>query len=45
MDNLRKELERELINLEIEADEDITVKLVTKKFKRKALKVHSDKTG
>ena len=47
MENLRKELKRkrELANLEIEVDEDITVKLVTKKFKKKALKVHSDKTG
>ena len=39
------EHENELKNLEIEEDEVLTVKLVTRKFKRKALKVHSDKTG
>ena len=32
-------------NLEIEKEDELTVKLIEKKFKRKALKVHSDKTG
>ena len=45
MENLKKEHENELKNLEIDEDELLTVKLVTRKFKRKALKVHSDKTG
>ena len=45
MENIRKQLVKELSNLEITAEDIITVKLVTKKFKMKALKVHSDKTG
>ena len=35
MENLKKEHENELKNLEIEEDELLTVKLVTRKFKRK----------
>ena len=37
-------MEKELKNLGVEEEEALTVKLVTKKFKKKALKVHSDKT-
>ena len=44
MEIFRKEYEKELLNLEIEESEEITQKLVTTKFRRKALKVHSDKT-
>ena len=32
------------MNLEIEEGEEITIKVVTTKFKKKALRVHSDKT-
>ena len=45
MENIRKHFEKELKNLEINDENEITVKLIEKKFKRKALKVHSDKTG
>ena len=45
MENLREQLESELKNLEVEPEEELTLRLVTKKFKKKALKVHSDKTG
>ena len=34
---------KELKNLEISEEEELTVKLVTRKFKKKTLKVHSDK--
>ena len=44
MENIRKNYEKELRTLEISDEEELTVKLVTKKFKKKALKVHSDKT-
>ena len=44
MRTFRKDFEKELKNLEIEECEEITTKLVAKKFRRKALKVHSDKT-
>ena len=44
METIRRQYEKELKNLEITQDEHITMKLVTTKFKRKALKVHSDKT-
>ena len=43
MENLRKKYEKELRILEINEDEELTVKLVTTKFKKKALRVHSDK--
>ena len=45
MENLRKQFISELRNLEIGEDELLTEKLVTQKFRKKALKVHSDKTG
>ena len=45
MENLRKQFISELRNLEIGEDELLTGKLVTQKFRKKALKVHSDKTG
>ena len=45
METIKKQFERELKNLEIEEEDIITIKLVEKKFRRKALKVHSDKTG
>ena len=44
MEHLRKTLLRELINLEVEEEEVLTVSLEPKKFKKKALKVHSHKT-
>ena len=43
MENLRKQLDSEIKNLEIGEDEVISLKLVTQRFKKKALKVHSDK--
>ena len=43
MENIRKDFKKELKNLEISEEEELTVKLVTRKFKKKALKVHSDK--
>ena len=45
MDNFKKLYQKELANLEIGNENEITKKLVVLKFKRKALKVHSDKTG
>ena len=45
MENIRKLYQKELTNLEIGNEAVITKKLVVLKFKRKALKVHSDKTG
>ena len=45
MENIRKQYVNELSNLEITEEDIITEKLVKKKFKMKALKVHSDKTG
>jgi hypothetical protein len=45
MENFRKQFEHEIKNLEISEDEVITLKLVSHRFKKKALKVHSDKTG
>ena len=45
MENLRRQFESEIKNLEISEEELLTVKLVTQKFRKKALKVHSDKTG
>ena len=44
MENFRRDFEKELKNLEIEECDEITTKLVGRKFRRKALKVHSDKT-
>ena len=44
MENIRKQFSKELKNLEIGEDETITVQLVGKRFRKKALKVHSDKT-
>ena len=44
MENIRKQYQKELRMLEISEDEELTVKLITTKFKKKALKVHSDKT-
>ena len=45
MEAIRKNLKKELNNLDIEETEDITIRFVEKKFKKKALKVHPDKTG
>ena len=45
MEAIRKDLEKELHNLEINETEDISIKSVEKKFRVKALKVHPDKTG
>ena len=45
MENIRKQFSKELKNLEINEEETITPRLVEKRFKKKALRVHSDKTG
>ena len=44
MENIRKQFKKELENLEIKEDEIITLKLVGTRFRKKALRVHSDKT-
>ena len=44
MEYIRKQFANELKNLEVEECEEISAKILSKKFKRKALKVHSDKT-
>ena len=44
MENIRKQFERELKNLEITEEDILTARLVTVKFRKKALRVHSDKT-
>ena len=44
MENTKKQYHKELQNLEIGLDETITVQLVGKRFRKKALRVHSDKT-
>ena len=44
MEYIRKQFANELKNLEVEEGEEISAKILSKKFKRKALKVHSDKT-
>ena len=45
MEALRNNLKKELTNLEVEETEEISIKMIEKKFKKKALKVHPDKTG
>ena len=45
LNNFRKQFAKELDNLEINDVENLSEKFISKKFKRKALKVHSDKTG
>ena len=45
MMNLKKHYENELKNLEVKDEEEINQKMLSKKFKQKAFKVHSDKTG
>ena len=45
MEMIRNRYQKELTNLEIGDEDVITGRLVNLKFKRKALKVHSDKTG
>ena len=45
MENIRQQFEKELLNLEIGKDEELSVKLVGSRFRKKALRVHSDKTG
>ena len=47
MENFKKTFERQLNNLDIDikSTDNISEKFVSLKFKRKALKVHSDKTG
>ena len=44
LDNFKKQFAKELNNLEINDVENLSEKFISKKFKRKALKVHSDKT-
>ena len=43
--NLKKQYREELKNLEVNEDKEINQKIISKKFKKKAFKVHSDKTG
>ena len=45
MENFKVLFAKEHRNLEIDNTDNITEQYVTKKFKKKALKVHSDKTG
>ena len=45
MEEFRKNCAEELKRLDINDDEEVTVKLLSSKFKKKALKVHPDKTG
>ena len=45
MENFKKQFENELKNLEIEDTDVLSEKHIATKFKKKALKVHSDKTG
>ena len=45
MEAFRKQFEKELSNLEVTEKEEITVKVLSKKFKKKAFKLHPDKTG
>ena len=45
MEAIRNTFKKELNKLEISETEEITTKSVEKKFKKKALKVHPDKTG
>ena len=45
MEMFKKTHENELNNLEVDATEDITMKLLSSRFKKKALRVHPDKTG
>ena len=45
MENFKKLFAKELENLKIANTDIITEKYVSTKFKREALKVHSDKTG
>ena len=45
MENFKKQYNKELENLEIYYIENLTEKYISKKFKRKTLKVYSDKTG
>ena len=44
MENFRSIYSKELKNLEIENTDSLTESYISRKFKRKALKVHSDKT-
>ena len=44
MENFKKQYAKELANLEISDIENLSEKFLSKKFKKKALKVHSDKT-
>ena len=44
MEAFKTKYAKELENLEIENTDDLTERYISKKFKRKALKVHSDKT-
>ena len=45
MENIKKQFHKEIQNLEIGLDEVLTVELVGKRFRKKALRVHSDKTS
>ena len=45
MEALRNIMKKELLNLDVEESDEINIKMVEKKFKKKALKVHPDKTG
>ena len=45
MEEFRKTYSEELKSLEVSEEEEVTLKLLSTKFKKKALKVHPDKTG
>ena len=45
MEEFRKKCAEELKRLDISEEDEITVKLLMSMFKKKALKVHPDKTG
>ena len=45
MEEFRKTYAEELRRLDVSDDEELTTKMLSSKFKKKALKVHPDKTG
>ena len=45
MEEFRKTYTEELKRLDVSDDEELTTKMLSSKFKKKALKVHPDKTG
>ena len=45
MEEFRNTYKEELKRLDVSDDEELTTKMLSSKFKKKALKVHPDKTG